>query len=284
MELLKVFQNVDSLVLKPLDTIASNTTYDFYNDGNNLMAHVAIIVSIVSVGVAWFTYKKQSSTESNTKNLSKSAQRSMLEELYRHLYRNMVITYTMKTKLEDINYEGYPSEEHLLKLKIPMENLQLKIFYGDDGEYKIFHELYLKFRNYNTEIDVAVSHFKDASISVDVKQRDLDTLIMKCSYLTAQIINTIKGIWKVDENDSIMIVKKMIEGEEGTPNTKSYAKSFPIKDDVFVKYENKKNEYATIVYNDEIDKFLEKFNNDVLNERGYNAENGWKVYMIKFKK
>lgn len=77
-----------------------------------------------------------------------------MNDLIRHLYRNYVKTYAIRTKLEDVEYKGYPSEDNFIKMYIPMENIHLEIFYGDKA-YSIIHTLYLQLRNYNVEVQVA---------------------------------------------------------------------------------------------------------------------------------
>ena len=173
-----------------LDT-ANNTTFVFWWDGFNIL--IAVTALVFSV----FTFWSQNKTSSNTQKLSRHTQRNLLLDLVRHLYRNLVITYTVKTKLEDIQYKGYPSEEHLIKLKVPMENIHLEAFYGNDRMYEVMHNLYLNLRNYNEEIDVACMHFKDTNLSEEVKKRDLDTLLFKPSYLTERILMTMYELWEI---------------------------------------------------------------------------------------
>ena len=158
---------------------ANNTTFEFWWDGFNIF--IAVTALVFSV----FTFCSQNKTSRNTKKLSQHAQRNLLLDLVRHLYRNLVITYTVKTKLEDILYKGYPSEEHLIKLKVPMENIHLEAFYGNDRMYEVMHNLYLNLRNYNEEIDVACIHFKDTNLSEEVKKRDLNRV---------QDLNQLRGI------------------------------------------------------------------------------------------
>ena len=87
---------------------AQNTTFEFWWDGFN------ILIAVIALLFSFFTYLSQKNTSDNTQKISQDTQRNLLLDLVRHLYRNLVITYTIKTKLEDISFEGYPSEEHLV--------------------------------------------------------------------------------------------------------------------------------------------------------------------------
>ncbi|MDR1518104.1 MAG: hypothetical protein LBS52_08445 [Dysgonamonadaceae bacterium] len=118
-------------------------------------------------------------------------------DLIRHLYRNKVVVCTLRWKLNEKEKVArkltekynlyYPSEEHLLKLKMLPEDLRLDRFENAPEHYDMLHKLELYFRNYNVEIDVALDHLKSKNLSVEVKDRDLDTLEFKSGFLTAEI-------------------------------------------------------------------------------------------------
>lgn len=286
---------------EPLDSIkyhtqrtAENTTFEFWWDGFNIL--IAVTALVFSI----FTFWSQNKTSSNTKKLSQHAQRNLLLDLVRHLYRNLVITYTVKTKLEDIKFKGYPSEEHLIKLKVPMENIHLEAFYGNDRMYEVMHNLYLNLRNYNEEIDVACIHFKDTNLPEEVKKRDLDTLLFKPSFLTERILITMYELWDskhvsadfnqegyrdriielLKDSETVQAAKdKIMEAQHGNTNA-----SYDLKntaDSNFSPYSNKKSSYAQILFpNYEWDNFVDAFNRDVFAERGKNNQGGDKVYII----
>ncbi|MBE6275255.1 MAG: hypothetical protein E7096_02750 [Bacteroides sp.] len=273
---------------------ANNTTFEFWWDGFNIL--IAVIALVFSV----FTFWSQNKTSSNTQKLSQHAQRNLLLDLVRHLYRNLVITYTVKTKLENIQYKGYPSEEHLIKLKVPMENIHLEAFYGNDRMYEVMHNLYLNLRNYNEEIDVACTHFKDANLSEEVKKRDLDTLLFKPSYLTERILMTMYELWNtkhisedfnqegyreriielLKDSDTVQAAKaKILEAQHGNSNASNDKDNSA--DNNFVPYTNEKSSYAQILFrNYEWTNFVDAFNQDVYAERGKNSQGGDKVYII----
>ena len=92
-------------------------------------------------------------------------------DLVRHLYRNLVVTYAIKTKLNDCHFKKYPSEIHLLKLKVPVEDIHLEVFSDDNKNYTYMNNLCLLFRNYNMEIDVAIKHFCNKEMDNEIKEK-----------------------------------------------------------------------------------------------------------------
>lgn len=282
-------------IRKYTEETAKNTTFEFWWDGFNIL--IAVIALVFSI----FTFYSQNKTSSNTQKLSQHAQRNLLLDLVRHLYRNLVITYTVKTKLEKIHFKGYPSEEHLIKLKVPMENIHLEAFYGNDRMYEVMHNLYLNLRNYNEEIDVACTHFKDENLSEEVKKRDLDTLLFKPSYLTERILMTMYELWDtkhisedfnqegyreriielLKDSDTVQAAKaKILEAQHGNSNASNDRENSA--DNNFIPYTNEKSSYAQILFrNYEWTNFVDAFNQDVYAERGKNSQGGDKVYIIK---
>lgn len=278
--------------------IADNTSFDSKAKVAWWVAIIALIVSAVSMYYAIITYNAQKETENNTrkseentkraeqntKRVSLEAQRGLLSELLRHLYRNYVITYAMRTKVKEANFTCYPSEEHFEKLKIPMENIHLDVFYGEDKEHlQLMHVLYLNLRNYNTEVDVALKHISSPNISKETKEEDFDTLEFKVSYLTGKIYDTIMDIWGSNDEYREEMRNAIKLSLSGKTNAKKnvdvlYSGEFePLTLDTI-----KNTQYSKLYSDEELAEFCEIFNNDVREERKKNARGAWKVRMIEF--
>lgn len=256
------------------EKIEDNTFFDW-------KAWTAWAVGILALAVAWITYRAQSKTEGNTKKLSQQAQHDLLVDLIRHLYRNYVITYTMRTKMEEIDYRGYPSEEHFLKLKIPLENLHLDAFYGEDAEYKAMHTLYLNFRNYNEEVDVAMSHMTNPSLATATKKEDFETLEFKASYLTGRIIDVMAAIWGDASGDTRLCQKAIqeacVSNARNNQPVDNCGNFTPLGAEQF-----RQTQYSRIFTTDEqMHQFVESFNEDVKNERMLNQRGAQKVRILK---
>lgn len=264
-----------------LNEIEDNTHQRPMTDGWNLYGFAAIIIAFFSFAVSCYTYKAQQRTEKNTKKLPQEMQRKLLNALLRHLYRNYVITYTMRTKMKDIDYNGYPSEEHYEKLKIPMEDIHLEAFYGEDENFRLMHVLYLQLRNYNKEIDAALKHAIKPNIKKETKEEDFDTLEFKTSFLTEKIIDTIYKIWgKNDKNKEEM--KKALElslnGETNATGNIDVEGSGAFK--LLTIEDLEKTAYAKLFPENKLSTLCDTFNNDVHEERKKNKRGAWKVRMI----
>lgn len=277
--------------------IADNTAFDTKAQIAWWVAIIALVVSAVSMYYAIITYRMQEKTEintkkaeentkkaeQNTKRVSQEAQRKLLNDLLRHLYRNYVITYTMRTKMADINYNGYPSEEHFEKLKIPMENIHLDAFYGEDQKFQDMHVLYLNMRNYNEEIDVALKHIVNPVLTRETKDEDFDTLEFKVSYLTGRIVDTIHRIWGNDSRFMEEMRQAINLSLSGTTNSTNNTDVPGSGDFTHLTIEQLKNTCYTKIYSDqELENFCKVFNNDVHEERKKNIRGGWKVRMILY--
>lgn len=259
--------------------IEDNTRQDVIKDGWNVYGIVALVVALLSLIASIYTFVAQRRTESNTKKLSKDLQRALLIDLIRHLYRNLVIIYTMRTKMEDIDYKGYPSEEHFDKLKIPMENIHLDAFYGEDAQYQIMHDLYLKLRNYNDEIEVAKNHLLNPNMSRDTKIEDFDTLEFKATFLTERILETISKIWGLNDALNSQIKSKIINKTNATNNIDIEGSD----DFIPLTIEDlRKTGYGKIFSDRELIDICENFRRDVQEERMKNSRGAWKIRVIRF--
>lgn len=158
--------------------LQSTDTDEYVNLSLSIIAALGTVLTAVAVQL-----------EFKQRAISREIQRRVLFDLIRHLYRNKVCICAVAWKLERQGYASfYPSEEHLLKLKVLPEDLRFDRFNNTPQYYDILHALELKFRNYNTEVDVALAHLKEKELLHDSKKRDLAVLSKKSDYLTKEIM------------------------------------------------------------------------------------------------
>lgn len=270
-----------------------NTTLGGYDWSSLGVAIVALLISFIALRYTIFTYKAQQRTEEhsartqgNTQRISLQAQKGLLEDLVRHLYRNLVVTYAIKSKMNHFGYDKvYPSEEHLIKLKVPVQNIHLEAFYSDDMHYKKINELYLQLRNYNEEIGVALKHFCDPRMVESVKERDFSTLIFKPGFLTEKIMTVLKEVWPDDTNiyeDTASLIREGSWNPTATkpqdtpwvyPYEKMSKEDTPFVTCLFAHTEGSRQVAAEL--------FLTRFNADVCYECGAHDKN-IKINMIEF--
>lgn len=185
---------------------------DWYNF---LFAFLAFIVACFSAVYDFRGFRESKRTADNVTRISFDVQIAQFDDLIRHLYRNLVCTMAItKNMLENKDHLKYPSEVHLLKLKVlPEDVLHLEKYNNNNIVYKMMHELKLLLRNYDVEIDTAMIHLKDGNIGIDVLRDDLDTLSFKPLYLTKKILD---------------IIEKMLEEKVANPNIKPFKKAASI--------------------------------------------------------
>ncbi len=209
-------QPIEQVAINKLNTIAQDLS-DTKENTNPLLtpnfwktiAGLSLIVAIIGVVISYLTYKEQKNTKRNTSLLTFEKQQSILIDLVRHLYRNLVVTRTIETKMRALDFQAYPSEEHLVKLQIPLEKIKLDSFLST--EFTTLSNLYLKFRNYNEEVMIIKDHFKDQTLNQETKKRDLETLTFKCGFLASQIYSFLANTPKKQKKWKCKFGKNLIK-------------------------------------------------------------------------
>lgn len=212
-------QPIEQVAIRKLNTIAQDLS-DTKENTNPLLtpdfwktiAGLSLIIGVLGFIVSLVNAYQQWRTQLNTGRLTLEEQQGILIDLIRHLYRNLVVTRTIETKMCALDFQAYPSEEHLVKLQIPLERIKLDSFLNTN--FTALSNLYLLFRNYNEEVMIIKDHFKDRDLNREAKERDLKTLTFKCGFLASKIFSFLtapqkkqkKWNWKV-RNTSIEIIK-----------------------------------------------------------------------------
>ena len=168
---------------------------------NMWVAFLGLVIGIIGTWYGYRGFKESKRTADNVMRASLNVLEGQFNDLIRHLYRNLVCTLAFSQKtLESVpngaeedkkKISQYPSEEHLLKLKILSEDaLRLEKYNNDPDIYQKMHELKLLFRNYDVEIDTTLMHLKNRNMKLSEVKNDLDTLVYKPLHL----INAIREI------------------------------------------------------------------------------------------
>lgn len=195
-------EDMDTIRAK-ISLVSENTeTKEFLGNDidwlNLLIAFVAMVLAALNLWYDVKEYRAAKRTANSVERVSLDVQMAQFDDLIRHLYRNLVCTLAFSQKvLASHRHTQYPSEEHLLKLKVlPEDVLHLERYNNDPRIYPKMHELKLLFRNYDVEIETAMMHLKDRRIKRNTLQNDLDTLAYKPLHLVKKILeisNRIKG-------------------------------------------------------------------------------------------
>lgn len=259
---------------------------------------LALIVAIFSLIIGYITFRSQAKTERNTMKITPESQKQILIDYIRHYYRNLVIICAVETKLNKRFDKYYPSQEHLLKLKVSLDDLHPAAFYNHSEKYHAIHELVTKMRNFNTEIDVATIHLCDKNVSFEAKLRDFATLKFKMGYLAKETLNTIYALWNLDDNKGnaeqrekiLSEVKKVLEKALESYNEKELeeAEEHMSKQEDKYPYFNVSTFYTETVFKSEEEKkhFLYYINCNIYAEMTAKNTNGFdnseKIFLIPF--
>lgn len=241
---------------------------------------ISVTIASIALLITFFTWLSQRRTEKNTfVQINPKIQENILLELIRHLYANMIVTVTLNTLLEQCDFNKYPSEEHLLKLKMDPSFIHPELFSDSSGDrYSSLHRLIILFRNYNIEVETTLKHLKDESLNKDVKRRDIKTLLMKPGYLTNEIMRACKICFK---SDTVSKARKKIHDDYEMRS--SVVGHINIEGRPY--YDNYENGFIRSLYSESYDEkmsFLEMLNENVAQELGKNQEKSSKVALIDF--
>ena len=246
-----------------------------------IVALLAAIFACFSMVFAWKTLKSQQQTERNTCRLDLEVQKNLLIEMCRHLYRNMVCSYAIGQKMVDKEYLAYPSEEHLVKMMVNLEDIHDELFYRDQDAFFEISKLYVLLRNYNYELNIICGHLKAKDIDVETKRRDVATLLEKCTFLTKKIMDFINPAWPNEIKGTNEKVRKLVEDYW----TDSAERRLLLKNATAapVPYSTRGTVFTDVIFpGDEADYFLSHFNEDVCIEMCPNHEGGERIHMIRF--
>jgi len=294
-EMEEVPQNEYGAILQ----VEHNTRQDWLKDDWNFYGLFTFSLAIIALAVSAFsfyytrkTFFSQTNTESNTSKLSREEQKALLSDMIRHFYRNYVVSLTLRVKLEarkrsltkngkNYIFTGYPSEEHINKLMVNLNDVHLNLFYKEEESHQLMNKLYVMLRNYNLELDVICNHLKSQSIDYVTKSRDLDTLAFKCYYLTKEITKLIGKIWYGNEMSYVHQARERIikEQEKNRKDNSDETKHYGGRIKLNVP---EKSYYLDTLFCEDQEKFMENLKKDVLIEAGTNTSGSPKIHIIKF--
>ena len=273
--------------------VENNTRQHWWYDDWNCFGIFTFIVALASLIIGWITYNAQKKTEENTtktqRNTSKlnlEEQKSLLSDMIRHFYRNYVVSLALGIKLEaekdGDKFSGYPSEEHLLKMAVNLDDVHLNLFYQENEQHHLVHKLFVMLRNYNIELSVISEHLKSQQIDYATKVRDLQTLTFKCYYLTGEITKLIGEIWykndeKAYESDARnRIVEEQEKNRRDNADETKYYTGEVVLDVPEASY------YLKNLFASDQAEFLANLKQDVIIEAGKNKSNSPKIHLIPF--
>lgn len=214
----KYMTATDSLLCKiisHIDNIVLNTKPAFWKTPEFIAAFALFISIVACLGTclgAWWQRRSEKNTRA-IRQIQKEQQGFLLLDFIRHLYRNKVVICALQWQLEEKYDTHYPFDEHILKLHIPLEELELDRFADSSGNFDDLHKLRLQCRNVNIEIGIAYEHLKNKSFPRNYKKYDLKTLEFKCQYVTHNIIKLMYELNLLKEDKWDTEIKRIAEDD-----------------------------------------------------------------------
>ena len=165
-----------------------------------LFAFLAFIASVISVVVDFKGFMASKRTADNVMRISEEVQLAQFADLIRHFYRNLIVSIGIARKVLTLGARtDYPSELHFLKLKVLADDyLHLEKYNSDSQAYSRMHELKLLCRNYDVEIDTAISHVKDKRLLSKDLEGDMDNLLFKPLFLVTKICGVENDVFRAN--------------------------------------------------------------------------------------
>ena len=164
---------------------------------NLLFAFLAFFVGVLAAVFDWKGFRASKRTADNVVRVTEDVQIAQFDDLIRHFYRNLICSLAISTRqISEKGHTGYVSESHMLKLKtLPEDIIHLDKYNTDKNLYSKMHEVKLLLRNYDTEVDVALMHFKDRTLNSSFLKDDFDNLLFKPMYFISRIVKLEKEVY-----------------------------------------------------------------------------------------
>lgn len=217
---------------------------------------VALLFSFSSLYIAILTYLSQKQTENNTvKNITPIIQKRLLERLISRLYINYIVSISIEVKCSKVNFNSYPSEEHLYKMQIPIDLIHPELFYNNPSHFDIIYEIKQMIEIYNKEIKLVWDHLMSSKITLESKEKDIENiLIQKPGTLAWRLYSYIRELWPESSIDVAGAISGLHEENNATLSDITIPDDFLINSK-FIKF-----------FPDEInrERFIRKVTSDVL--------------------
>lgn len=230
-----------------------------------LVAAASMVIAFITLSVNKKTLESQKETQSNTLRLNPDRQLGIIFDIARHLYCNMAIVIAIRTILERNDYKVYPSEEHLLKLFIPDNSIALNEFANivkNKDFYGNMYRLSLHFRNYNLEVESAMRHLADKSITEDIKKNDIKRIIYRGGFVVeriCEILDKSSEIFGLSRSE----IRKCIRQKITARHEKYVNEGGGIPQSLdLMRFDDDANGFVTQLYQSDPEAFFEMINTD----------------------
>lgn len=197
----------------PISNIADNLHL-------NVWDWLALIVAFLSLVVSVMTWHSQNETRKNTAIVSSEELQDKLSGYYHSLIRNVINLYSLHIKMDLNNWESYPSEDYMWKMKlteIDENNISIRLVYGDRfHKIQNFNEL-IRFFNYS--IDATIAHLKQDTLNKGVRKRDIYNLKSMVWLISEHLSNTMNSLFPEDKSHNQNKIRNILTESIGRWHT-----------------------------------------------------------------
>ena len=181
---------------------AENTALGPYDFSTIMISLLAFFVSVASLYVAKRTLDSQEQTEANTKRVSKQSLIKMVEHLFELAYVDYIRSCGILHKFSQYSFvfNSYPSLDQVSYMAFPLEYVLLD-HCGEITEDNQIALIKLKraMASYNDRLEYRFDCFRDSSIPVDVKKREVQRLQFESAWMMVLIDRTLKQMRGVED-------------------------------------------------------------------------------------
>lgn len=164
----------------------------------NMWDWAAILIALISLSVSVYNTYAQYQTMRNTSTLTPKMIWTVMLSLYNNIVRNTIMLYALRTRLEDEDYRGYPSEDilekmtlHFLRLEqIPVKCMEGKSYYHIKGMIELTDF-------FNIHLAVTQKHLMSSSIPREIKSHDVGNLISLHWMYACNLYRTMLNIYPI---------------------------------------------------------------------------------------
>ena len=165
-----------------------------------IVAFCSLCVAMVSLIIAYRTFKSQKQTELNTMPIINTRiQEFLLNEFMLNLLDGQTQIGALWHLLCSEHFMYYPSEQLLERNKISIDTIHTELFYNNPDYYHCINGLVNMTKDYNQNIDVLNSHLRNSSISIDLLNNEFETIVKQNETIASTWIKVMSIVYGYDK-------------------------------------------------------------------------------------
>lgn len=183
-----------------------------------IVSFSSMLIAVVSMFVAVFTLKSQRQTEKNTMPIiNKDIQEFLLQEFIIKLLDGQIRIGALWYSLYEKEFDYYPSEQILEKLKVETDTIHTELFYNDNTQYRCIQGLFNMTKEYNVNISVLNSHLSNISINNDLLYQEFNNILMQNEQIAETWKKVMTCLYNYNNTHTAIIFSRIMDTTEEPP-------------------------------------------------------------------